>query len=51
MMSPIGRPQRTSTNRAERRISDEAANSGGLDLATIHRLSRNALNDEATEFS
>ena len=37
--------------RAERRNSDEAANSGGLDLATIHRLSWNALNDEATEFS
>jgi ketosteroid isomerase-like protein len=37
--------------RAERRNSDEAANSGGLDPATIHQLSWNALNDEATEFS
>ena len=32
-------------------ISDEAADPGGLDLATIHRLPWSALNDEATEFS
>jgi hypothetical protein len=48
-------PERTSSARAERthrdrRNSDEAANSDGLDLARIHRLLWNALDDEAAEF-
>ena len=47
-------PERTSSTRAERahrdrRNSDEAANSGGLDLARIHRLLWNALDGVAAE--
>lgn len=44
----IDRAERT---RQDPRNSDEAANSGGLGFAKIHRLLRNALDDVTAEFS
>jgi hypothetical protein len=43
----IDRAERT---RQDPRNSDEAANSGGLGFAKIHRLLRNALDDVTAEF-
>jgi hypothetical protein len=43
----IDRAERT---RQDSRNSDEAANSGGLGFAKIHRLLRNALDDVTAEF-